>query len=85
MKKEYLIDEMTVEDYKEILEFVITLSVDAEGYALDGNYEYDEIEKCIIIREMIEVLNDVPRRRADWILNEKWREWEERRKRLGLD
>ena len=69
----YKIDNMSIEDYKEILEIITTLSVDTEGFSLDGNYEYDEVEKCKLIEEMIAVLDDVPKRRADWILKEKWR------------
>ena len=72
IKKMYA-DDMTVKDYKKILDRIIKLSFDADGFALDGYYDNDEIEKCKLIREMIEVLMDVPNSRCNWILDEAWR------------
>lgn len=75
MRKNLVAGEMTVKDYKDLLNLVIDFSMDADCFSLDGNYEYDEIKKCKILEEIIEIINDVPARRVSWILEEKWKKY----------
>lgn len=69
----YTAGEMTVKDYEDIYDAIVALSIDAEGFALDGNYENDEEEKVDLILQMIDCLNDVPLSRANWIVKEQWK------------
>ncbi len=67
--------EMTVKEYRRIIDLLIDLSMDAEGYPLMDCQNDEVIEKCTIIREMIDVLMDVPERRAKWILDGGWKKF----------
>ena len=55
-------DNMTVAEYKEIYEAIVSLSVDADGYGLFENISEEDVEKCKWIASICEVLNDVPRK-----------------------
>ena len=39
-------ERMTIEDYEKIYDIIIALSMDADGYSLDGSFDNDEVEKC---------------------------------------
>ena len=54
-------DNMTVAEYKEIYEAIVSLSVDADGYGLFENISEEDVEKCKWIASICEVLNDAPR------------------------
>ena len=58
---------MTVAEYKEIYEAIVSLSVDADGYGLFENISEEDVEKCKWIASICEVLNDVPRSRKEHI------------------
>lgn len=60
-------DNMTVAEYKEIYEAIVSLSVDADGYGLFENISEEDVEKCKWIAAICEVLNDVPRSRKEHI------------------
>ena len=53
---------MTVAEYKEIYEAIVSLSVDADGYGLFESISEEDVEKCKWIAAICEVLNDVPRK-----------------------
>ena len=55
-------DNMTVAEYKETYEAIVSLSVDADGYGLFENISEEDVEKCKWIAAICEVLNDVPRK-----------------------
>ena len=67
-------ERMTIEDYEKIYDIIIALSMDADGYSLDGSFDNDEVEKCKLIREMIECIEDVPKGRTEWILDGLWKQ-----------
>ena len=73
MENNLIAGEMTVKDYKDLLDLVITLSMDAECFSLDGNFDYDEVKKCRVLKKIIEVVNDVPAGRVRWILGGMWK------------
>ena len=58
---------MTVAEYKEIYEAIVSLSVDAAGYGLFENISEEDVEKCKWIASICEVLNDAPRSRKEHI------------------
>ena len=58
---------MTVAEYKEIYEAIVSLSVDADGYGLFENISEEDVEKCKWIASICEVLNDAPRSRKEHI------------------
>ena len=60
-------DNMTIAEYKEIYEAIVSLSVDADGYGLFENISEQDVEKCKWIASISEVLNDVPRSRKEHI------------------
>jgi hypothetical protein len=60
-------DNMTVAEYKEIYEAIVSLSVDADGYGLFENISEEDVEKCKWIAAICEVLDDVPRSRMEHI------------------
>lgn len=60
-------DNMTVAEYKEIYEAIVSLSMDADGYGLFENISEEDVEKCKWIAAICEVLNDVPRSRMEHI------------------
>lgn len=55
-------DNMTIAEYKEIYEAIVSLSVDADGYGLFESISEEDVEKCKWIAAICEVLNDVPRK-----------------------
>ena len=71
--KEFVAGEMSVKDYEEIYDIIVALSMDCEEFALDGNYQNEEVAKAELILQMVDCLNDVPLRRAEWITEEKWK------------
>jgi len=60
-------DNMTVAEYKEIYEAIVSLSVDADGYGLFESISNEDVEKCKWIAAICEVLDDVPRSRMEHI------------------
>ena len=60
-------DNMTVAEYKEIYEAIVSLSVDADGYGLFENISEEDVEKCKWIASICEVLNYAPRSRKEHI------------------
>ena len=66
------IDDMTIESYKAILDAVISLSCDADGYGLFEHISDEDVEKCKWIAAICEVMDDVPKRRMEHIF--KYRE-----------
>ena len=60
-------DNMTVAEYKEIYEAIVSLSMDADGYGLFENISEEDVEKCKWIAAICEVLDDVPRSRMEHI------------------
>ena len=60
-------DNMTVAEYKEIYEAIVSLSVDADGYGLFENISDEDVEKCKWIAAICEVLDDVPRSRMEHV------------------
>ena len=60
-------DNMTVAEYKEIYEAIVSLSVDADGYGLFDAISDEDVEKCRWIAAIYEVLDDVPKRRMEHI------------------
>lgn len=63
----------SLSDYENVLDLILELTMGAESFSLDGKFENNEIEKCELFLEMLDVLQDVPLSRADWILNERWK------------
>lgn len=82
---------MTLEDYEKLYDIILAVSFDADGYSLDGSFDNDEIEKCQLIRNMIECLDDVPKGRTEWILDGLWKKhlpkemWYQERKRKNKE
>ena len=66
-EKNMAADAMTIADYKEIYEAIVSLSVDADGYGLFESISNEDIEKCKWIAAICEVLDDVPRSRMEHI------------------
>ena len=64
-------DNMTVAEYKEIYEAIVSLSVDADGYGLFESISEEDVEKCKWIAAIYEVLNDVPRSRMEHIFQQR--------------
>ena len=64
-------DNMTVAEYKEIYEAIVSLSVDADGYGLFENISEEDVEKCKWIAAICEVLDDVPRSRMEHIFQQR--------------
>lgn len=60
-------DNMTVAEYKEIYEAIVSLSVDADGYGLFESISNEDVEKCKWIAAICEILDDVPRSRMEHI------------------
>ena len=60
-------DNMTVAEYKEIYEAIVSLSVDADGYGLFEDISDEDLEKCKWIAAICAVLDDVPRSRMEHI------------------
>ena len=44
-------------------------NVDSNIYSFDNN----EVEKCKLIRKMVECIEDVPKGRTEWILDGNWK------------
>lgn len=58
-------NEMTVKDYKELFEKVVSMSIDIEGKQLEIAEE--DFQKILMyIKGMIECLDDVPKRYFDY-------------------
>ena len=62
---------MSVEEYLDVYRKVLTLSMDVEGFGLFEMIIERDIEKAKIIRAIIDVLDDVPRRRMEHIMSYK--------------
>ena len=71
-----MFEKMTVADYKEIYEKVLALSFDADGFRAFTDTKEEDVEKCIWIAAILDVLNDVPCRKMEHIF---------RRKKLTVD
>ena len=55
-----MFERMTIADYKEIYEKILHLSFDADGFGLFKHITDEDVEKCIWIAAILDVLNDVP-------------------------
>ena len=66
-----MFDEMSVANYKEIYEKVLSLSIDADGFGLFENVSDEDAEKAIWIAAILDVLNDVPVRRMNHIFQQR--------------
>ena len=64
-------DEMSLKDYEAIYDAIVSLSCDAEGYGLFSRITDEDVEKCKWIAAILEVLDDVPRRRVEHIFTYK--------------
>ena len=64
-------DNMTIAEYKENYEAIVSLSVDADGYGLFESISEEDVEKCKWIAAICEVLNDVPRSRMEHIFQQR--------------
>ena len=64
-------EDMSVEEYLDVYRKVLTLSIDADGFGLFEMIIERDIEKAKIIRAIIDILDDVPRRRMEHIMNYK--------------
>ena len=63
----FMDDSLSIETYKSIYDAIVALSVDADGYGLFENISDEDVEKCKWIAAILEVLDDVPRRRMEHI------------------
>lgn len=64
-------EDMSVEEYLDVYRKVLTLSMDADGFGLFEMITERDIKKAKIIRAIMDVLDDVPRRRMKHIMEYK--------------
>lgn len=64
-------EDMSVEEYLDVYRKVLTLSMDADGFGLFEMITERDIKKAKIIRAIMDILDDVPRRRMKHIINYK--------------
>ena len=64
-------DSLKLEAYTAIYDAILSLSFDADGYGLFDNITDEDIQKCKWIAAILEVLNDVPKRRVEHIFKHK--------------
>ncbi len=72
--KNVLTDEqgyLTLEGYKVIFEAIVSLSCDADGFGLYDTITEEDVEKCKWIAAMYAVMDDVPKRRMQHIMDYK--------------
>ena len=62
---------VSVETYKAVYENIVSLSIDADGYGLFENITDEDIEKCKWLAAIIDVIDDVPRRRVEHVFKYK--------------
>ena len=63
----FMDDSLSIETYKSIYDTIVALSVDADSYGLFESISDEDVEKCKWIAAILEVLDDVPRRRMEHI------------------
>ncbi len=71
-----MIEEDTVAFYKHVYEDIVSISVDADSFGLFDQITDEDVEKCKWIAEILEVMNDVPRRRMEHIFKYKGIEYD---------
>ncbi len=64
-------DCLKVDAYTVIYDAILALANDADGYGLFDNITDEDIQKCKWIAAILEVLNDVPKRRVEHIFKHK--------------
>ena len=62
---------ISVEAYKAVYQNIVSMSIDADGYGLFKNISDEDVEKCKWWAAIIEVIDDVPRRRVEHIFKYK--------------
>lgn len=62
---------ISVAAYKAVYENIVSLSIDADGYGLFENITNDDVEKCKWLAAIIDVIDDVPRRRVEHVFKYK--------------
>ena len=62
---------ISVAAYKAVYENIVSLSIDADGYGLFENITDEDVEKCKWLAAIIDVIDDVPRRRVEHIFKYK--------------
>ena len=61
---------MNISDYRSIYDSILKLTYDTDGMQ-STNPTKEDIEKCKWILAILECLDDVPKRKADYILKDK--------------
>ena len=64
-------EDMSVEEYLDVYRKVLSLSMDADGFGLFEMITERDIKKAKIIRAIMDILDDVPRRRMKHIMSYK--------------
>lgn len=62
---------ISVATYKAVYENIVSLSVDADSFGLFKNITDEDVEKCMWFAAIMEVLDDVPRRRVEHTFKQK--------------
>lgn len=62
---------ISVAAYKAVYENIVSLSIDADGYGLFENITDDDVEKCKWLAAIIDVIDDVPKRRVEHVFKYK--------------
>lgn len=62
---------ISVEAYKAVYQNIVSMSIDADSYGLFKNITDEDVEKCKWWAAIMDVIDDVPRRRVEHIFKYK--------------